>query len=42
MGERRVQPKRKCRDSVNMERERKWRKDGVMGKEEDEGKAGLS
>lgn len=39
MKESRVQPKRKWRDNVTMERERRWRKDGVLCKEEDEGKA---
>lgn len=41
--ERRVQPKRKCKENVAMERERRrWRRDGRMGKEEDEEKDGLS
>lgn len=38
----RFQPKTKCRENVTMERERRWRRDGMLGKEEDEGKAGSS
>lgn len=40
--ERRVQPKRKWMENVTIERERRWRRDEVLGKEEDEGKAEVS